>query len=52
MQELKHREYVEQNPQAKKIILRQLDGIDNTINKVVYKLYVLTPEEIEMIERP
>jgi hypothetical protein len=51
MHELKQREYAEQNPQAKKIISRQIDGIDNTIDKAVYKLYGLTPEEIEIIEK-
>ncbi|MDR2394820.1 MAG: hypothetical protein LBD93_11805 [Treponema sp.] len=51
MQALKHREYIEQKAQAKKIISRQIDGIDNRIDKAVYKLYGLTPEEIEMIEK-
>jgi hypothetical protein len=51
MHELKQREYAEQNPQAKKIISRQIDGVDNTINKAVYKLYGLTPQEIETIEK-
>jgi type I restriction-modification system DNA methylase subunit len=51
MHELKQREYNEQNLQAKKIISRQIDGIDNTIDKAVYKLYGLTPEEIEIIEK-
>jgi adenine-specific DNA-methyltransferase len=51
MHELKRREYAEQNPQAKRIIPRQIDGIDGMIDKAVYKLYGLTPEEIESIER-
>jgi type I restriction-modification system DNA methylase subunit len=50
--ELKHREYAEQNPQAKKIISRQIDGVDAMIDKAAYKLYGLSPEDIEIIERP
>jgi adenine-specific DNA-methyltransferase len=51
MLELKQREYAEQNPQAKKIISRQIDGVDNMINKSVYKLYNLNPKEIEIVEQ-
>jgi adenine-specific DNA-methyltransferase len=51
MLELKQREYAEQNPQAKNIISRQIDGLDSMINKTVYKLYGLSPEDIEIIER-
>jgi adenine-specific DNA-methyltransferase len=50
MHELKQREYAEQNSQAKKIISRQIDGIDDTINKLVYKLYGLTPDDVEIVD--
>jgi adenine-specific DNA-methyltransferase len=51
MLELKHREYAEQNPQAKKIISRQIDGVDAMIDKAGYTLYGLSPEDIEILER-
>jgi hypothetical protein len=50
MLELKQREYAEQNPQAKKTISRQIDGIGGTIDNAVYKLYGLTDNDIEIIE--
>jgi hypothetical protein len=50
MRELKQREYAEQNPQAKKIISRQIDGLESMIDKAVYTLYGLSPEDIEIIE--
>jgi hypothetical protein len=49
MLELKQREYAEQNPQAKKIISRQIDGVDNMIDQSVYKLYKLNEKEIEIV---
>ena len=51
MLELKQREYAEQNPQAKKIVSRQIDGVDNMINQAVYKLYHLNAKDIEIVER-
>ena len=51
MFELKQREYAEQNPQAKKIISRQIDGVDNMINQSVYKLYNLNTSDIEIVEQ-
>jgi hypothetical protein len=51
MHELKQREYAEQNPQAKKIISRQIDGLESMIDKAVYTLYGLSAEDIEIIER-
>jgi hypothetical protein len=30
--------------------LRQIEATDETIDKLVYKLYDLTPEEIEIVE--
>jgi adenine-specific DNA-methyltransferase len=50
MLDLKRREYAEQNPQAKKLISRQINGIDNAIDTAVYKLYQLEPDEIKIIE--
>jgi adenine-specific DNA-methyltransferase len=50
MLELKSREYAEQNPQAKKIISRQINGIDKAIDTAVYKLYQLEPDEIKIVE--
>ena len=47
MIELKHREYAEQNPQAKKAISRQIDAVDNRIDRAVYKPYSLIPEDIK-----
>jgi adenine-specific DNA-methyltransferase len=51
MLELKHREHTEQNPQAKKIISRQIDGVDAMINQSVYKLYKLNAEDIKIVEQ-
>jgi len=50
MLELKQKENSEQNQQAKTRISRQIDGVDNAINKIVYELYGLTDEEIKIIE--
>jgi hypothetical protein len=49
--ELKHKEYAEQNPQAKKLISRQIAGLEDMIDKAVYKLYKLTSEDVELIEK-
>jgi hypothetical protein len=51
MLELKQKEYIEQNPKAKKIISRQIDGVDNMINQSVYKLYNLNAEDIKIVEQ-
>ena len=48
---LKQHEYAEQNPQAKKIISRQIIGVDNLIDRAVYKLYNLNSADIEILER-
>jgi hypothetical protein len=50
MVELKHRECTEANPQARKIISRQIDGVDAMLDKAVYKLYGLPPDYIAIIE--
>jgi hypothetical protein len=50
MRELKQREHAEQNPQAKKIISRQIDGVDALIDKAVYTLYGLSSGDIKLIE--
>ena len=36
--------------QSKTLIQRQIDGIDNEIDKLVYELYGLTEEEIRIVE--
>lgn len=33
------------------LIRRQIDATDNQIDKLVYELYDLTPEEITIVER-
>ena len=50
MIQLKQKEHSEQNPQARKIISRQIDGLDSLIDKAVYKLYGITTEDIKIIE--
>ena len=50
MIQLKQKEHSEQNQQARKLISRQIDGLDSLIDKAVYKLYGLTTEEIKIIE--
>jgi hypothetical protein len=35
----------------KTLIQRQIDATDNQIDKLVYELYDLTPEEIAIVER-
>jgi hypothetical protein len=37
-------------PQEKERLKREIDATDNQINKLVYKLYGLTTEEIAIIE--
>ena len=38
------------NPQTKPILKRQIEATDRQIDKLVYKLYDLTDEEIEIVE--
>ena len=38
------------NPQEKTIIQRQIEFIDNQIDQLVYELYGLTEDEIEIVE--
>jgi len=47
---LKKKENSEQNQQAKTMISRQIEGVNNAIDKMVYELYELTDEEIKIIE--
>jgi len=49
MLELKKKEAAEQNPQARIVITRQIDGVDKAIDKAVYELYGVV-EDIEVIE--
>jgi hypothetical protein len=48
--ELKKKEVTETNPQQKIMISRQIKGIDNAIDKLVYEIYNLTEEEIKIVE--
>jgi type II restriction/modification system DNA methylase subunit YeeA len=38
-------------PQTKTILKRQIDATDKQIDELVYQLYDLTAEEIEIIEK-
>ena len=38
------------SPQAKTVIQRQIEATNRQIDKLVYKLYELTDEEIEIVE--
>jgi len=49
MLELKKKEAAEQNPQARLVITRQIDGVDKDIDKAVYELYGVV-EDIEVLE--
>ena len=50
MLELKQKEAAEQNPKLKTIISRQIEGVDNAIDKIVYELYNLSEDEIKVVE--
>jgi adenine-specific DNA-methyltransferase len=50
MIELKQKESAEPNPDMKKIISRQIDGVDVLIDRGVYALYGLTKDEIKTVE--
>lgn len=38
------------SPQTKTVLQRQIEATDRQINKLVYQLYDLTDEEIEIVE--
>ena len=38
------------SPQTKTVLQRQIEATDRQIDKLVYKLYDLTDEEIEIVE--
>jgi type II restriction/modification system DNA methylase subunit YeeA len=50
MLELRQKEAAETNPDVKKIISRQIDGVDKAIDAAVYALYDLTEDEIKTVE--
>ncbi|MDR1140479.1 MAG: Eco57I restriction-modification methylase domain-containing protein, partial [Planctomycetaceae bacterium] len=50
MLQLKLKEHTEQKPQMKTMLQRQINGLDQQIDKAVYQLYGLTEEEIRIIE--
>jgi len=39
------------NPQERTSIQREINSLDNEIDRVVYQLYDLTPSEISILER-
>ncbi|MDR0452169.1 MAG: hypothetical protein LBH15_03925, partial [Treponema sp.] len=49
--ELKKREHAEPNPQLKTALSRQAGAVEKRIDEAVYKLYGLTEEEIEAVEK-
>jgi hypothetical protein len=46
---LKRKEHDEPNPQVKTVIGRQIEAVDGRIDKLVYELYNLSPEEIKIV---
>ena len=38
-------------PQSKELIQRQIDATDKQIDKLVYELYDLTDDEIDIVEK-
>ena len=50
MLELKQKETAEQNPKLKTMISRQIEGVDNAIDKIVDELYNLSEDEIKVAE--
>jgi hypothetical protein len=50
MLQLKLKEHTEQKPQIKTILQRQINGLDQQIDKAVYQLYGFTEEEVRIVE--
>jgi hypothetical protein len=50
MLDLHQRHAAEGNPQMKTMLQRQIDATDRQIDRVVYGLYGLTAEEVEVVE--
>jgi type I restriction-modification system DNA methylase subunit len=50
MLELKKQEADEPNQQLKKMIARQIEGVDKAIDTAVYELYNLSEDEIKVVE--
>ncbi len=40
---------VEQNPQSRVVVTRQIDGVDKAIDSAVYELYGLSEGEIAVV---
>lgn len=51
MLDLHQRHAAERNPQVKTMLQRQIDAADRQIDALVYELYGLTGEEIEIVEQ-
>ena len=52
MLELNQKKADENNPETLRLLETQIAATDQQIDRLVYDLYGLTPEEIELIERP
>ncbi len=50
MIELNQKQAEAKTPQSKEMLKRQIDATDHQIDQLVYKLYDLTEDEIEIIE--
>jgi hypothetical protein len=50
MLDLHRRLAAERNPQVKTVLQRQIEATDGQIDRLVYGLYGLTEEEIEIVE--
>ena len=50
MLDLHQRHAAEGNPQVKTMLQRQIDATDRQIDRLVYGLYGLTAEEVEVVE--
>ncbi|MDR1140478.1 MAG: N-6 DNA methylase [Planctomycetaceae bacterium] len=50
MLQLKLKEHTEQKPQMKTMLQRQINGLDQQIDKAVYQLYGLAEEEVKIVE--
>ena len=44
------KELVENNPNTKTMLRRRVEAIDGEIDRIIYKLYDLTEDEIKVVE--
>jgi len=45
-----HLRYVPRTPQEQEMVKREIESTDRGIDRLVYELYGLSPEEIEIVE--